>query len=82
MSATLTAKLARHFEQHPNTWLDARGLLSVAGFGGWRTRVSDLRKPPYSMVIENKVSTRVIEGQRITDSFYRYVPAAERQIAS
>ena len=74
---TLIARLAAYFKARPNEWVDARALLSVAGFGGWRTRVSDLRRRPYDMDIRNKVSTRLVNGVRITDSHYQYVPAAQ-----
>lgn len=72
---SLCDRLAAHFQAHPNTWLDARGLLSVAGFGGWRTRVSDLRRAPYHMTIKNR--TRRVGGY--TTSEYRYVPAKADQ---
>lgn len=72
---TLCDRLAKRFRACPNIWLDARGLLEIGGFGGWRTRISDLRKPPYSMAIDNKVRTTVLaDGARITHSYYRFVP--------
>lgn len=65
---SLTARLAAYFRVREGEWVNARELLNVAGFAGWRTRVSDLRKPPYRMTIENR--TRRVNG--ITVSEYRY----------
>ena len=69
---TLNEKLAAFFLARPNRWIDAHELLRVAGFAGWRTRVSDLRKPPFNLQIENR--WRVQDGYRISE--YRLVPAA------
>ena len=66
---SLCAKLARYFVAREGQWIDARELLGVAGFAGWRTRISNLRYPPYSMVIQNR--TRRVRG--LTESHYRLV---------
>lgn len=68
---TMCERLAMHFKAHPDTWLDARGLLSVAGFGGWRTRISNLRYPPYNMQIVNR--TRREHGYTVSE--YKFVTA-------
>ena len=68
-------KLAVFLKQRPNVWIDARELLSVAGFAAWRTRLSELRKPPYNMQIDNR--TRRVASY--TESCYRYVPPAQAQ---
>jgi hypothetical protein len=75
-----TKALAGFFARRPNQWLDGRNLSCVAGSYAWRTRVSELRKPPYGMNIENK-QRRVSrpDGSRYIISEYRYVPAAALQ---
>ena len=40
---TLTDKVEALFRRHPNTWLDVMTLADLAGIGGWRTRVSEVR---------------------------------------
>lgn len=67
-SVSLTDRLAAYFTARPNQWIDARELLAVAGFGGWRTRISNLRYPPYAMVIENRQFRR----PGLTRSEYRW----------
>lgn len=68
---SLNQRLAAFFAARPNTWVDAHELLRVAGFAGWRTRVSQIRKPPFNMTIENR--WRVVDGYRVSE--YRFVPA-------
>ena len=75
---TLNARLAAYFKARPNVWIDAHELLAIAGFGGWRTRISNLRFRPWSMQIDNKVRTTVLaDGARITLSYYKYVPTED-----
>jgi len=79
---TLTEQLARFFREHAGEWLGARQL-EFAGRQAWRTRVSDLRKPPYSMSIENRVRVvrsdkpllAVWESRTFKVSEYRFVPS-------
>lgn len=72
---SLTARLAMFLRAHPYEWIDARRLAKVAGFAGWRTRVSDLRREPWSMRVENKWETVTeYDGSRYRVSWYRYVP--------
>ena len=66
---TLTDRLAAHFRVRAGEWINARDLLNVAGFAGWRTRVSNLRYPPYNMMIVNR--SRTVNGYRVSE--YRYV---------
>lgn len=74
---SLTDVLAAYLAARPFIWIDGRALASVAGAYAWRTRVSDLRRPPRSMTIENRMRTaETAEGARVTISEYRYVPAA------
>jgi hypothetical protein len=72
---TLNDKLAALFRKHPNRWLDLFDLVDVGGLGGWRTRLSELRHPPYNMPIEWRLE-RWPDGRN--RSQYRYVPAGMR----
>ena len=45
-------RTARFFRQHRRRYISAFVLMRIAGMLGWRTRLSDLRKPPYSMNVE------------------------------
>ena len=71
---SLTAQLAAYLTARPNTWIDAHALLQVAGFAAWRTRLSECRKPPFNLTIENR--TRTVNGYRVSE--YRLVVAQER----
>ena len=66
---SLTDRVAALFKAMPGVWIDGREIAKVGGYAGYRTRISNLRYPPYSMVIENR--TRRVRG--ITESHYRYV---------
>ena len=78
---TLAEKLAAYFTARPNRWIDARELFPIAGSMAWRTRLSELRRAPFSMQIDNKVRTTIgQDGTRLTHSYYRYVPA-QKEIA-
>lgn len=69
-----TVLLAAYFANRPNVWIDGRAL-EFAGRYAWRTRVSELRKPPFSMTIENRQRRITREdGMRVTVSEYRYRP--------
>ncbi len=74
---SLCQQLAAYFEARPNRWIDARHLLPIAGYAAWRTRLSQLRRPPYNMTIENTWSdVENQDGTKYRHSMYRYVPAA------
>lgn len=69
--------LAQFFRARPLVWIDGREL-EIAGRYAWRTRISDLRRVPYCMNIENR--QRRIErpdGTTHVVSEYRFVPDAE-----
>lgn len=68
--ATMAAKVAAFFRARPNQWIDGRELMPVAGSYGWRTRISDCRRAPYKMQIDNR-QRRV---RQYIVSEYRYVP--------
>ncbi len=78
---TLNDKLAALFRSKPHQWLRAQELMSVAGQMGWRTRCSNLRKPPYAMDIQNRLRTvrsgdPLLGGAKVWQvSEYRYVPS-------
>lgn len=74
---TLAEALAQHFKAHPGEWLNGLDLGRVAGSYAWRSRCAELRKPPFSMQIDNRQEhhTRP-DGSRFTLSLYRYVVAS------
>lgn len=73
---SLTASLATFFAERPGVWIDGRLLATIAGQYAWRSRCSDLRKPPYSMTIQNRVRP-VRKGSRVKVSEYRYDPESQ-----
>jgi hypothetical protein len=72
---TLAHRFAEYFRDRPNRWVDGRALAEIAGAYAWRTRVSDLRRPPFRMEIQNRRRTIATTDGRITISEYRFVPA-------
>jgi len=72
---TLAGRLAEYFRARPGQWLDGRELARVAGYAAWRTRVSDIRRAPFSLNIENRVFRVERDGRSLTVSQYRYIPA-------
>lgn len=71
-------------EANTEARIDAHELLAIAGFAAWRTRLSELRKPPYNMRIENwtrRVATPERAQRHVTVSSYRYVPDREESAA-
>jgi len=80
---TLAARLAEYFRGRPNVWVDGRELADVAGAYAWRSRISDLRRLPHLLTIENRQRrVRTPAGAAVTVSEYRYVPAASRSDAA
>lgn len=73
---TLNDKLARFFRRNRGAWLDVADLAAIAGIGGWRSRVCELRFPPYSMDIRNS-QERWPDGRR--RSVYRFQPAESQE---
>ena len=78
---TLTATLAAFFAAHPGEWIDGRRLATIAGAYAWRTRLSQCRRAPWHMTIENRIRRIHLywdpewNGRRIQVSEYRYLPA-------
>jgi hypothetical protein len=79
---TRVRRLAEYFRERPGCWIDGRTLGSIAGSYAWRTRVSDLRRAPFYMQIENRQRTVQTDDGPITVSEYRFVPAAIAQAVS
>lgn len=72
---TLARELATLFRARPGDWLDGRTLGHIGGAYAWRTRVSELRRPPFNMTIENRQRREVSRlGTRFTVSEYRWLP--------
>jgi hypothetical protein len=70
MKPSFNEMLAQFFREHPGQWVDGRRL-HFAGSYAWRTRISNIRKSPYGMVIENRIVRMPYGG---VQSEYRYVP--------
>ena len=73
---TMAGQLAALFRARPNVWLDGvRDLAPVGGIYAWRSRLTDLRRPPFTMQIRNRQRrVRAMDGRRITISEYRFEP--------
>lgn len=77
----LNDRLAAYFMERPGAMVNAKDLLPIAGFGGWRTRISELRHPPYNMDIRNVPGLfRASDGQVYRTSHYVYQPPATSQL--
>lgn len=62
--------------------MDGRALGPIGGAYGWRTRVSDLRRAPFFMTIENRQHTIETENGPAVISEYRYVPRMAAEAVS
>ena len=51
---TLCAKVARLLRSRPGEWIDGREIAEHGGRYAWRTRLSDLRREPWCLTIENR----------------------------
>lgn len=72
--------LAEFFRARPGEWHDGMQFASFAGSYAWRTRLSELRRAPFLMTIENRQRTaRRPDGATFTISEYRYLPAADAE---
>src|SRR5262245_29803606 len=67
--------LAHLFRHRAGQWLDGRLIAKAGGAYAWRTRISDLRRAPFFMRIENR-QRRVAPpgGDTYVVSEYRFVP--------
>lgn len=76
---TLAARLAEHFRARPNQWIDGRTLAGIGGTYAWRTRLSDLRRAPYYLTIDNRQRREhTAEGDTFIVSEYRFRADSER----
>ena len=78
--SSLVERLAAYFRERPSRWIDGAELASIAGRYAWRTRASDLRRPPFNMRILNRQRhLRTDDGRTITISEYRFDPGVTAQ---
>ena len=78
---TLCDRVATYLKQRPDVWVDGRELSHIGGYAAWRTRISDLRRAPYGMQIENRVRTVETPQGKRKISEYVYRPAQAAQVA-
>jgi hypothetical protein len=71
---TRAERLAAFFRERPGCWIDGRRLGAIGGCYAWRSRVSDLRRAPFYMEIENRLRAVSTDDGLITVSEYRFVP--------
>jgi hypothetical protein len=71
---TMVDRLEASFRARPWTWIDGRELGRVAGFYGWRSRVSDLRAR--GLRITNRIRRiKTTDGVTVAQvSEYRFEP--------
>lgn len=67
--STLNDRLEAYFRAHAGEWITMQELAKVAGLGGWRTRVSNLRRQR-GMQFENRVYRK--DGYTISE--YKFTP--------
>jgi hypothetical protein len=69
--SSFCAALARVFIARRGEWIDGRELSSVGGFYAYRTRISELRRQPWHLSIDNRVRTVEQDGRMFKISEYR-----------
>lgn len=69
---TLCETLADYLKARPNEWIDGHALLDIGGTFAFRTRLSELRRPPFNMTIENQTTRHAFMGRKWTETKYRY----------
>jgi hypothetical protein len=72
MGKTKVSQLADYFLKRPLVWIDGRTLATIGG--AWRSRVSDVRRSPFNLTIENRQRHVRVDDQAFTISEYRYRP--------
>lgn len=75
---TLTERMAALFRFRQGEWIDVAVLAECGGIGGWRSRVAELRFPPYGMDIQWRLLHWPDGRNR---SQYRYQPKG-REVAA
>jgi hypothetical protein len=73
---TYADRLADLFRSMPGQWIDSETLSKVGGRCAWRTRVSNLRYPPYEMQVRNRQRTADTPIGSFKVSEYCYQPDA------
>ena len=78
MASTLNDRLEQFFRANEGVWVDGRRLSEIAGYAGWRNRITDLRLQR-GLVIKNR--QRRVRGAigMMTVSEYRLVPEVSLQ---
>jgi len=71
--------LAQFLRRQPNIWVDGREFGAIGGCYGWRTRLSDLRRPPFNMRIANRQRRVRVDGREFIVSEYRFEPDGAAQ---
>ncbi len=51
---SLNEQLAHYLSRRRGQWINGLELAKVAGAYAWRSRCADLRRPPFSLTIENR----------------------------
>jgi hypothetical protein len=74
-----TAAVARHFQAHPQQWINGHALMAIGGTFAFRTRISEARRR-YRMTIENRWRVeRASDGRAYRVTEYRYLPGITEQ---
>lgn len=68
---SMCARIARHLLAHRGEWVDGRELSRVGGYAAYRTRISDLRKAPWHLSIENRYRHVKEDGRKWVVSEYK-----------
>lgn len=68
---SLTERLAKTFRANRRKWLTGRFVASIGGYGGFRCRISELRKRGMRIVCDVRPVKRR-NGTWASTSFYRY----------
>ena len=78
-----TDRLAALFASRPGEWIDGLTLSGIAGAYAWRTRLSELRRQPHCLNIQNR-QRRVerSDGMSFVISEYRLVQETTNAVSS
>lgn len=69
--ASLCDRMEGYFRERPGQWIAGKLLSQTFGYGGWRTRISDLR---LHRQMDIRVHVEQAKGSRIKTSAYCYLP--------
>lgn len=75
---TRASALAEFFRDRPFVWIDGADLGMIAGRYAWRSRISDLRRGPHFMNVQNRQRRVRVDGRSFVVSEYRFEPRRER----